>query len=129
MMKSHWMTAALLGALLSGACGGQNAQNTEETVPAETTAAVEPAPAPAAEPVSPPADTAPAVTPAPRPRPTTPSRPAPAASAAPAAPREAPAPAPAAAPAPRAPQYRTLRVPANTALALELLTPLSSETT
>ena len=133
-MRLHWMSAALLGAVLSGACGGsQNAQNTEETVPADTTAAVEPAPAPAAEPVSPPVDTAPAVTAPPtKPasRPAASSRPSSASSAAAPARTEAPAPAPApAAPAPRAPQYRTLRVPANTALALELLTPLSSETT
>jgi len=126
------MTAALLGAVLSGACGSsQNAQKTEETVPPEATAAAEPAAPPAAEPVSPAADTAPVAAaparPASRPasRPSTPSRPAPAATAAAPAPRD-PAPA---TPAPRAPEYRTLRVPANTALTLELLTPLSSETT
>ena len=129
-MRAQWVTAALLGAVLSGACGSQTAQNTEETVPPDTTATAEPAP-PAAEPVSPPVDTAPAAAAAPaRPasRPTTPSRPAPAASAAPAASTREPAPAPPP-PAPKAPEYRTLRVPANTALTLELLTPLSSETT
>ena len=127
-MRAHWVTAALLGAVLSGACGGsQPAQNTEETVPPETTATAEPAP-PAAEPVSPPADTPPATPAKPAAKPSASARPATPAASAPA--RDvAPAPAAPAAPAARAPQYRTLRVPANTPLTLEVLTALSSETT
>ncbi len=136
-MRAHWTSAALFSAALAAACGGsQPAENAQENAPAETTAAVNPSEAPPAEPVSPSVDTAPAPAsrPAPSARPSSPSRPAPSSSADREAPsRVSPAEPEAASPAPappaRAAEYRTLRVAANTPLTLELLTPLSSETT
>jgi hypothetical protein len=123
-MRVQWITAALVSSALVVGCGGsQNIQNPEENTaaaPAETQAAP-------VESVSPNVDT-PAQAPAPAPAAA--SRPAPKPPARPAAPtvseqprREAAAPAPA--PAPR---YRELTVPAGTALPLELLTAVSSET-
>ena len=138
-MRAHWTSAALFSAVLAAACGGaQTTENAPENEPAETTAAVNPSEAPPAEPVSPSVDTAPAPAsrPAPSARPSSPSRPASSSSAGKDAPsRVSPAepepasPTPAPAPPARAAEYRTLRVPANTPLTLELLTPLSSETT
>lgn len=138
-MRAHWMTAALFSTALLAACGGsQPAETPEETAPVDTSAAADPSALPPAEPVSPVEDapaaapTAPAARPAPRPAPS--ARPVPAAPApTPSAPSRTesapPAPsAPATPPAARA-EYRNLTVPANTPLALELLTPLSSETT
>jgi len=133
-MRAHWTSAAFFSAVLAAACGGsQTPENAQENPPVETTAAVDSSEAPPAEPVSPSVDTAPANRPAPSARPTSPSRPAPSSSAGNAPSRVSPAepepPAPAPAPPARAAEYRTLRVPANTPLTLELLTPLSSETT
>ena len=118
-MRAHWITAALFSTALVAACGGgQSAANTEEAPPVDTPVAAESNALPPAEPVSPPADRAVPAATKPSAKPAAPVRPAAA----------APAPAPAAPPAPRI-EYRTLTVPANTPLALELLTPLASDTT
>src|SRR5688572_20988898 len=121
-MRAHWITAALFSTALVTACGGgQSAANTEEAPPIDTSVPAESNALPPAEPVSPPADRAVPAATKPSAKPAAPARPAAA----------APAPAPAAPPAPPAPriEYRTLTVPANTPLALELLTPLASDTT
>src|SRR5262245_29890022 len=128
-MKAHWMTALVLGTAMTAGCAG-SPQKTEETqVPAAS--AGQPAdaavPQPAALTPEAPAPVADAAAPksAAKPAPSRPaSRPAaPAASASIATPE----PAPAAPPAPRV-EYRDLKVAAGTALPLELITPLSSET-
>ena len=122
-MRAHWITAALFSTALVAACGGgQSAANTEEAPPVDTSVAADSNALPPAEPVSPAADTAVPAATKPSARPAAPARPV---AATPAPPPAAP---PAPPPAPRI-EYRTLTVPANTPLALELLTPLSSETT
>ena len=125
-MRAHWITAALFSTVLAAACGGgQSTANTEEAPPALTPSAADASIPPPADPVSPPADTAVPAATKPSAKSPAPSRPAAAAPPPAAAPKPAP---PAPPPAPRI-EYRTLTVPANTPLALELLTPLSSETT
>jgi hypothetical protein len=140
-MKLYWMWAVLLCAGLVVGCGDRDANtgNSEETAPATT--------APAnGEPVAeaPLGGNAPsqvdgsavrdrqAQEPATGARPTTGSRTAtsvrPAAPERSAAPAEPSRPAASAAPAARAPQFREVTVPAGTALPLELMTAVSSET-
>jgi len=101
-MTTHWMAVALLSAGLVIGCGSGQSTEIAETETALAPQA-EDSPAPDAGTVSPGVDT----------RTSAPRRPAP------------PAPAP---PAPAA-SYRELRVDAGTAVPLELLTALSSETT
>ena len=121
-MRLQWITAAFVSSALAVGCGGsQNLQNPEEN----TVATPAESPAAPVESVSPNVDTpAPAPAPASRPAPRPPARPsAPSVTE----PVRQPAPAPAPAPAPQA-RYRDLTVPAGTALPLELLTAVSSET-
>ena len=118
-MRASWMTAALLGSILTVGCGGPQTTETTEDTPETAASAPEAPDAPA----SPTVDTAPAADtsrssrrdPAPRP-----ASPAPA--------RESDSRPGAATPAPARVEYRDLAVPANTPLTLELLTALSSET-
>jgi hypothetical protein len=149
-MKVYWTTAALLGSVLIAGCGGgQKAPETQANQTNTPVTATESSAEPSAPPVSPGADTAatspakPAAKNAVKPatpaksagsapaaasRPSTSEPPAPVASASsPAAAPVAEA-APAPPPAPKI-EYRTVKIPANTSLALELMTPLSSETT
>jgi len=142
LMRAHWMSAVLLGSVLAAACGGQKAPDAQEIAAnaPPATAATADATAPVAAPVSPSEDTTPAVPSASAAKPSAAKPAAPArltakpATAKPAAASTSVA-EPAAPPAPPAPpaapkvEYRTLKVPANTALALQLVTPLSSETT
>jgi hypothetical protein len=149
-MKVQWTTAALLGSVLIAGCGGgQKAQETKETPANTPVTATESSAAPAAPAVSPSADTAATspAKPAPKAKPAAKTAPAKTAASAPAAASGPSTPEPAApaasAPAAAAPvaeaapapppapkiEYRTVRIPANTSLALELMTPLSSETT
>ena len=128
-MRAHWITAALVSTVIAVGCGGANPPDSEETQPVAPPADSTVIPD---EPVSPQVDT-----PAPDERRTPPpSRPSGAASTS--RPPARPAPVspqasarderPATPPAPQV-QYRNLTVPAGTALPLELLTSLSSETT
>jgi hypothetical protein len=143
IMKTSWTAAALLGSVLLVGCDRtpENPQNFEQNapVPVEETTGPAVQPPPVAEQAAP----------APSPyqdgsttvrrrelnstRPTTGVRPAPAevapnrAAPAPAAPPAA-APRSSAAPEPPAPRFHEVVVPANTALPLELLTAVSSET-
>jgi len=133
-MRAHWMSAVLFSSVLAAACSGQKAPDAQEIAANAPVATADPN-AGTAAPVSPSEDTAPPASSAPVAKPSAGKPVAPAKSAArPAAastPVAAPA-APAAPPAPPAPpkvEYRTLKVPANTPLALQLVTPLSSETT
>lgn len=117
MMRTHWIAAAIFSSTLAIACGAgpENTVTTPEAAPP----AVEPAPAPAAPVASSTAD-APAAQPArPAPRP----RPAPAASNGASARTEPARPA-----APARPRFKEVSAPAGTELALELITPLSTET-
>ena len=118
-MRTHWIAVALLSSSLAMACGGSletTANNTPEPAPV-----VEPEPAAPVQPPSSTADTNVAQPAAPRPA----SRP-----------RPAPAPSsnvtrteePARPAAPPKPRYREVSAPAGTELALELITPLSTET-
>ena len=133
-MRVQWITAACLSTALLAGCNSNQTPPASDLPPADTSATTEPVP-PAPE-VSPSVDTVPPPAadtrtrpPAAPSRPSASSRPAPAPAPSPApAARDDDRPAPAPAPAARA-EYRTLRVPADTALSLELLTPLSSETT
>jgi hypothetical protein len=129
-MHKSWLAAAVLGSALLVGCGDrapENAQNLEETTPAVTEPAPEgaaiqpPDAAPGRPDVSPRVDGSAAPrTPggAPAPRATTGARPAPVDAAPPRA----------EAPAPPAPRFREVTVPAGTALPLDLITPVSSET-
>jgi hypothetical protein len=122
-MRTSWIATALLGSVLLAACGGGQPAETPEDTAAPVTDAAPP------EPVSPEVDERAAVEPAPRAdRPASPAKPS--RPAAPAVREPAPAEPPREerpAPAPRV-EYRQLSVPVGTALPLELLTPLSSET-
>ena len=126
-MKAHWMTALVLGTAMTAGCAG-SPQKTEETqapaaaVPQPAALAAEPAPAaPVADVAAPKSPAKPAPS-RPVSRPTAPAAPAVSASIA------TPEPAPATpSPAPRV-EYRDLKIAAGTALPLELITPLSSET-
>jgi hypothetical protein len=126
-MTKHWMSTALLCAALATGCGGSSPETTQ--TPQEP-AAQPAAPAPEAAPAPAPEPAPPAEAPAPRreaSRPATPARPAarpvsPSASNA-APPAEAPR-----APEPPRPTFRDVRAPVGTALALSLITPLSTET-
>jgi hypothetical protein len=136
-MKTSWIVAALLCTALVAGCSDttpENAQNFDQTAfaaPADATAQPLTESAPVVQGPSSAQDrsaaAAPRETVATRqasPRPAA-SRPAPAASAPQAASYAAPAAAP---PAPAAPRFREVTAPANTSLALELMTALSSET-
>ena len=131
-MKAHWTWALLISSALAVGCSSQTPQNTADAenppAPAEQAATPVPAPEPVPSPIpeSPRADTSkPAPRPAPRPVSPGPA-PKPADPAPPTA--AAPPPPPHAPQAPPAPQVRDVKVPAGTALPLELLTALSSET-
>lgn len=139
-MTKFWAMAALLSTSLLVACGeraSQEPQNTEEnrtTAPEAPQADYQAPPAPDAAPapdLSARRDgpTAPRPAPTPGARPTTGNRTVPEETPSRAAGADAP-PARAAAPAaaPPAPQWREVTVPVNTALPLELLTAVSSET-
>jgi hypothetical protein len=132
-MKAHWTTVALLTSALTagslGAACNRNAPNADESqaVTAAPEGATQPEAASAAPeaPVSPNKDSA-ARTDTAAPKASTPSRPSP-------TPKPAPENAVKADERPTAPvaprvEYRELKVPAGTALPLELQTPLSSET-
>jgi hypothetical protein len=142
-MRVHWTTAALLTSVLvtTGCSSGQKAPDAADSSAAAPVATADTAPPPA-PPAAPAADAPPPTAPA---APVSSSKPAKspspaktagtktAASSSTSAASTAEPATPAAPPAPAAPaapkvEYRTLRVPANTALALELITPLSSET-
>ena len=116
-MKAHWMTAAALSAALVAGCNAQDPQTTDDPfAPAEETVSAPEVAAPAEAPsTSRDTSTRPAAPARPRIE-SQPSRPAASAtsgtSAAPAAPRA---------------ESRTVRVPAGTALPLEMQTALSSE--
>ena len=110
-MRASWMTAALLGSILTVGCGGPQTTETTEDTPETAASAPEAPDAPA----SPRARTTPVPICPPRP-----ASPAPA--------RESDSRPGAATPAPARVEYRDLAVPANTPLTLELLTALSSET-
>lgn len=136
-MKGSWMAAALLGSILAVGCGdrtGDEAQNLQQNVPVEpaeptgsTDLALPVEGAPQGREPSPTVDGSVVATPrrgdAADARPTSGDRLA--------APRPAPGagrrPAPSDAP-PAAPRWREVTLPAGTALPVELLTPLSSET-
>lgn len=117
-MRTHWIAVALLSSSLAVACGG-SPENTANTTPEPAPPVVEAESAPPVQ-AAPPsaADTAAAQpsTPRPAPRP----RPAPSSNAR----TEEPV-RPVAPPKPR---YREVSAPAGTELALELITPLTSET-
>jgi hypothetical protein len=129
-MKAHWITALVLGTAMAAGCAGSPQKTEEAQVPAtsagqpadaavtQPAALAQEAPAPVADAPKTPAK--PASRPAPRPA----APAAPAVSASIATPDPAP---PATPPAPRV-EYRDLKVAAGTALPLELVTPLSSET-
>jgi len=114
-MKIYWTAAALLSASMVIGCGGRNAeneQNLEQTAPAAPTAApVEPGAQPSTVDAPP---GAPSV-----------QRDASATSGSPSAPAARSAAAP---PVDTAPRWREVDLPAGTALPLELLTAVSSET-
>ena len=141
-MNSQWTIAVLLSSALIVGCNDRNAQNPEQnqdqalaTQPAideQVNPATPAAPAPSS---SAPVDNSGARvdrTDTSGARATTgsrPARPAPAPPAAPTTSRDVtPAPAPAAPPPPPRPQFREVTVPAGTALPLELMTAVSSET-
>jgi hypothetical protein len=139
-MKIQLITAVALSSALLAACGGREAENTQNTPENQGTAVnvapepappalVEPAPAPAA--VSPNRDTPPPRVDTSGSRPTsanrTPARPAPAPPRADAAPRPLPETPREPAPAPRV-TVRTVTIPAGTDLPLELTTAVSTET-
>lgn len=124
-MTNHWLAAALLGSAVLAGCADRtpdNTQNLEEITPASPAEPTDQRPA-----VAPPsarAGNSAATRPpdAPAPRATTGARPAP--EEAPPARTETTAPAA----APAVPRWREVTVPAGTALPLELVTPVSSET-
>jgi hypothetical protein len=115
-MKTHWFAAALLGSTLVVGCGGSGEYSASSTV-----SAAEPAPAPQTPPAAAATDSPAARSVQPRPASRPRTAPAPAASA----PVRAEAARPVAPPKPR---YREVSAPAGTELALELTTPLSTET-
>ena len=121
MMKNHWIAAAFLSSTLAIACagpGGNAAYSTTEAAPLpEQPAATQPVPSGVTSPAEAARPQAP-VSPAPRQRPA-PTR----AAAAPARSEEAPRAA-----APPKPRFREVSAPTGTELALELTTPLSTET-
>jgi hypothetical protein len=131
-MKTSWIVATLLCTALVVGCSDttpENAQNFDQTAfaaPADATAQPLTESAPVVQGPSSAQDRSAAV--APREtvatRPAASPRPAPAARA----PQAASYAAPAAPPAPAAPRFREVTAPANTSLALELMTALSSET-
>ncbi|HEX5109302.1 MAG TPA: hypothetical protein VFV95_12675 [Vicinamibacterales bacterium] len=131
-MNAHWMTALVLGTAMTAACAGSPQKAEDTQVPAaaagQPVEAAAPQPAALAPAAASPVDTAAPKSTAkpasarPAPRPTAPAAPALSASAA--APDPAPTTPP---PAPRV-EYRDLKIAAGTALPLELITPISSET-
>lgn len=137
-MRIQWVSAVLLSSALAVGCGGpnsqnaQNQQNAQGTAPATTTADQGQANQPA---VSPNANTAPAQPQGARPTTGTTPRPRrearrPAAPGVPATTgQEGTRAAAPAAPVPQTPreEFREVTIPAGTALPLELLTPLSSD--
>ena len=141
-MRIHWISAVVLSSAIAVGCGGRNDQNQQN--PPQNTAANAPADQDQAnrEAVSPNADTTARTQPEGA-RPTTGNRPTPRterretrsrtfdnAPARPAEPRTGERAANSAAPAATAPreEFREVTVPSGTALPLELLTALSSET-
>jgi hypothetical protein len=131
-MKAHWMTALVMGAAMTAACAGSPQKAEETQVPAagvDAAAPEAPQSALAPAPASPVVDAAAPKNPAkpaparPAPRPVAPAAPALSASTAVAEPAPAPA-----APLPARVEYRDLKIAAGTALPLELITPISSET-
>jgi len=133
-MKNSWFVAIVLGSALAVGCGDrapENTQTVEEATPAtpgqptDESAQTQPAErVPGTPALSPRADDSAgrrSPSAAPAPRATTGAEPG--TTAAPAAP-----PARAEAPAPAAPRFREVTVPAGTALPLDLITPVSSET-
>jgi len=122
------MSAVLFSSVLAAACSGQKAPDAQEIATNAPVATADPN-AGTAAPVSPSEDTAPPASSAPVAKPSAVKPVAPAKSAAKPAVASTPVAAPAAPPAPPKVEYRTLKVPANTPLALQLVTPLSSETT
>src|SRR5262245_19149160 len=133
-MTKQWLTAALLSSALVAGCSGSSSDTAQTTDPAAAPPAAAPA-APAPEPAAPPVAPAQAPAPAPAPPPapaaprSQPVRPQASNSAASSsvAPAPAPAPAPVRAEPPR-PSFREVTASTGTALALELMTPVSSAT-
>jgi len=124
-MTKQWLTAALLGSALVAGCAGTSTDNTQSSEPAAPAPAASTAPAPATPAAQPaaPATYAPAA----RPAAAAPARP-PASSAASSSASSAPEARPAAPAEPARPAYREVTAAAGTALSLELVTPVSTET-
>jgi len=119
IMKTHWIAAALVSSTLAMACAGSG-ENTANSAPAAAPAPEQAATSQAAPPA--PSPTAEAARPEPAPAPRL--KPAPARTAsAPVRLEEAPRAA-----APPRPRFREVSAPTGTELALELTTPLSTET-
>ncbi len=136
-MKSQWTIAALLSSALIVGCsdrGAENAQNLEQNQ--DQALATDPAAADQVNPATPAAPAPSADNSAARvdrndttgARATTGSRPARPAAVPPTTARDVAPAAPAAPPPPPRPQFREVTVPAGTALPLELMTAISSET-